>query len=77
MAQSFVTETNITEMTYTPHTLTPNGHMQAIMSVIVEIALKIYYPIKYHRELFVLSDGGTIALDWVIDHEGGLPRAHS
>ena len=48
LAQSFINENNVTQMTYTPYTLTFNGHMQAIMSVICEIALKINFPIKYH-----------------------------
>ena len=30
---------------------------------------------KYDRELFKLSDGGTIALDWHIDESGGIPFA--
>jgi predicted alpha/beta-fold hydrolase len=29
---------------------------------------------KYDRELFRLSDGGTIALDWHIDEAGGRPQ---
>jgi hypothetical protein len=29
--------------------------------------MKIRFPLKYDRELFKLSDGGTIALDWNID----------
>jgi predicted alpha/beta-fold hydrolase len=45
--------------------------------MICEICFKIYFPIKYERELFVLSDGGTIAIDWAIDHEGGKPRKGS
>lgn len=44
------------------------------MFIAVEIILKLVYPIKYEREIFTLSDGGTIALDWVIDHEGGKPK---
>lgn len=44
------------------------------MFIAVELLLKLVYPIKYERELFKLEDGGTIALDWVVDHEGGLPR---
>ena len=40
----------------------------------VEIVAKMFNKIKFERELFTLSDGGTIALDWVIDHEGGIPK---
>jgi len=39
--------------------------------------LNIYYPVKYDRELFTLSDGGTIAYDWVVDNDGGPPRKES
>ena len=31
------------------------------------ISTKIKFPLKYDRELFKLSDGGTIALDWRSD----------
>jgi predicted alpha/beta-fold hydrolase len=52
--------------------------MQAFLSVLCEICLKVYYPLKYKREMFTMSDGGTIALDWVIDHDGEkLPKKHS
>ena len=34
----------------------------------------MFNKIKFEREIFTLSDGGTIALDWVIDHEGGIPK---
>lgn len=44
------------------------------MFMTVEIVLKLVYPIKYEREMFQLSDGGTISLDWIIDHEGGKPK---
>jgi predicted alpha/beta-fold hydrolase len=44
------------------------------MFMVVEIILKLVYPLKYERELFKLKDGGTLGLDWVIDHEGGKPR---
>jgi len=35
--------------------------------------VKLRKPLKYDRELFRLSDGGTIALDWHIDDIGGRP----
>ena len=77
MMKRFVRETNINEMYYTPYMLTLNGHLQAIFYLICEIIFKVYFPIKYEREIFRLSDGGQIALDWVIDHEGGFPRKNS
>lgn len=61
-------------MSYTPHWVTLNGAVQCFMFIFVEVLLKMVYPIKYEREIFQLSDGGTIALDWVIDHEGGKPK---
>jgi predicted alpha/beta-fold hydrolase len=57
-----------------PHPLTLNGHLQAIIYMMMEVVLtKIRFPLKYDRELFLLSDGGTIALDWNIDDQGGRP----
>jgi predicted alpha/beta-fold hydrolase len=42
--------------------------------MMMEVVLtKIRFPLKYDRELFLLSDGGTIALDWNIDDQGGRP----
>lgn len=32
---------------------------------------------RFEREIFKLSDGGTLALDWVLDEEGGVPRKNS
>jgi uncharacterized protein len=54
-----------------------NVHLQSVLSVIGELLLRVYYPVKYEREMFTMADGGTIALDWVIDHEGGKPRRNS
>jgi len=39
--------------------------------------VKFVFPYRFERELFKLSDGGTVALDWVIDHEGGIPKSES
>jgi len=64
-------------MTYVPQTLALNGHMQAFLLVVCNYFLSFFFSIKYERELFRLSDGGTIALDWVIDHEGGAPTKNS
>jgi predicted alpha/beta-fold hydrolase len=45
--------------------------------VLFEIRMKVAFPIKYQREMLTLSDGGSIALDWYIDEEGGIPLKHS
>ncbi len=75
--RGFMKDSKIKEMAYVPYTLALNGHCQAILSIIYELFLSIRFPIKYEREMFTLSDGGTIGIDWVIDHEGGLPRKNS
>lgn len=75
--KDFVKSTKIKDIHYTPHMLTLNGHLQCLIYMICEVCFKIYFPIKYEREIFKLSDGGTIALDWMIDHEGGFPRKGS
>lgn len=75
--KSFVKESKVRELHYTPYMLTLNGHMQSFTYLFCEIYIKLFYKLKYEREIFKLSDGGTIALDWVIDHEGGFPRKNS
>ena len=71
--REFLKKSKIRKMTYTPHTLTLTGNMQSFIYAWCEIFIKWLYPFKYERELFTLSDGGTIAIDWVVDHEGGIP----
>ena len=39
----------------------------------MELYIQMRFPYKFDRETIVLKDGGTIALDWVFDHEGGAP----
>jgi predicted alpha/beta-fold hydrolase len=64
-------------MTYVPHALTLNGHLQAAIYIIVELLyVKLRQPLKYDRELFKLSDGGIIAIDWHIDEQGGIPNTN-
>ena len=60
-------------MVYTPYFLALNGTIQCILFMICEISLQLVFRFKIDRELFKLSDGGTIALDWISDHEGGFP----
>jgi hypothetical protein len=63
----FLANTSIASHEYTPYAFALHGHMQSALYLILEIRMKFFFPIKYERELFKLSDGGTIALDWSID----------
>lgn len=64
-------------MHYTPYMLTLNGHVHTFFYLFFEAIAKLFYKLRFEREIFTLSDGGTIAIDWVIDHEGGFPRKNS
>lgn len=72
--KDFVKSSKVREIYYTPYMVALNGHLQCFVYMLCEVCFKIYFPIKYEREIFKLSDGGTIALDWVVDHEGGFPK---
>jgi predicted alpha/beta-fold hydrolase len=42
------------------------GHQQTgLQTLIKDISARIFSSVQYERELLVLSDGGTVALDWV------------
>lgn len=73
----FLNKSKVKHFSYTPYWITLNGIIQCIIYILCEIYLKLFFPVKFERELFILSDGGTIALDWVVDHEGGIPKKHS
>jgi predicted alpha/beta-fold hydrolase len=73
LARDFLKKSKIREMSYTPYFLTLTGNMQSFIYAWCEIYFKFAFPYRFERELFTLSDGGTIAIDWVIDHEGGIP----
>ena len=75
--KNFVNKSNIRNQVFIPYFLTITNQMQAIFYILTEIVFKLRFPLKFERELFSLSDGGTIALDWVIDQEGGIPRKNS
>lgn len=72
--REFLKKSNIRNLTYTPYFLALSGNMQSFVYMWTEIFTKMFTKVKFERELFKLSDGGTIALDWVIDHEGGIPK---
>lgn len=72
--KDFLKKSNIRNLYYTPYMLALNGILQCMIFIFCELWLKLRFPLKFERELFKLSDDGTIALDWVIDHEGGHPK---
>lgn len=73
----FLTKTTIRKQEYVPWIFTINNFTQCLLYAFFEIRMKIWFPLTYKRELFQLSDGGTIALDWQIDDEGGFPLKNS
>lgn len=73
LMKEFVSKSNIRHFEYIPWFGAVNSLMQIVLYAFYEIRMKVAFPIKYEREMFNLSDGGTIALDWQIDHEGGFP----
>ena len=74
LMRNFLKSSRVRELTYTPYLLTLTGNMQSFIFCFVEPVVKLFFPYRFERELFTLSDGGTVALDWVIDHEGGIPK---
>ncbi len=49
---------------YKPWTFAFNGHWQAILFPLVENIFKLIRKINLQREEIILSDGGTILLEW-------------
>ena len=64
MMEEFLMKTEIRKMVYVPWIFAVNNVMQCVIYLMFEIRMKIWFPLSYERELFILSDGGTIALDW-------------
>ena len=68
----------ISQALYTPYTLAFNCHVQAFLSIAIEVILAtLVKPVKYERELFKFKDGGTTALDWALYKGEGIPKASS
>ena len=47
-----------------PYTLAWNIHFQSIVFCVYTAFHESLFQVKYHREIFTLSDGEKIALDW-------------
>ena len=62
--EKIVKSTNLSQMNYTPYFLAWNVHLQGIVFGPYTAFHENLFTVKYHRELFSLSDGEKIALDW-------------
>jgi len=58
--------TDLASMRYKPWLFTLNNHVQGIFFCFVESLMYYFTNVKYAREIFELSDGGEIALDWIV-----------
>jgi len=63
----FVTTTEISTLTYRPWIMTLAPPAQFICYLVWEQFMKKVFPPKFKRETFLLSDGGTMGIDWNID----------
>lgn len=58
--RSVLSRTPLLAAAYRPTPWMRSGHAQSILATL----LRWRPPIRYHREVLALSDGGTLALDW-------------
>jgi abhydrolase domain-containing protein 1/3 len=53
-------------MKYKPSLFTLNAQLQIVCFVFLSIWEKFKKEVKYTRKIFTLSDGGELALDWLV-----------
>eukprot|EP00347_Sterkiella_histriomuscorum_P004112 403361706 len=91
--QELMKNSKLTQMRYRPWTFAFNAHWQAFLFPAVEMAHQYLNKQKLKNEVFTLSDGGCIMLDWYLNpavptpdlsspsfkktHESQQPRAHT
>ena len=51
---------------YKPWALAATGFGQSMLFILVEYVSQLIFRFKTEREIFDLSDGGQIALDWFV-----------
>jgi len=56
-------------MKYRPSIFTLNAPLQIVFFLFLSIWEKWKKEVKYAREIFTLSDGGELALDWLVHPE--------
>ena len=59
-----VNNSNLKSMEYVPYALSWMVHLQAIVFTPYTSFHESVFTVKYFREIFILSDGENIALDW-------------
>ena len=65
----FVAKSNISKLRFEPHILSPTPIPQALLYLAKEVFCQTFMPEPFIREEIVLSDGGTVGLDW----DGPIP----
>ena len=67
--QEFVEQTKIAKMSFEPYLFGPTAMSQGVFYIISEAVHKFFINDIFEREMLVLPDGGTIAIDW----DGSIP----
>ena len=66
MYSEFVKLTDLDKMRYTPWLFALNSHVQGALYTAMEVFLAYFTTLQFSKQIFELSDGGEIALDWLI-----------
>lgn len=53
-------------MKYKPSLFTLNAQLQIVFFILLSVWEKFRKEVKYTRKIFTLSDGGQLALDWLV-----------
>lgn len=61
-----LTSTDLLKIKYKPSIFALNATMQLFWFGMLSIYEMLFGKVKYHRQIFELSDGGELALDWLI-----------
>lgn len=67
--QEFVEKTKIAKMSFEPYLFGPTPICQGAFYILSETLHKMFNSDNFEREMLVLPDGGTIAIDW----DGSIP----
>ena len=59
-----VEASNLAKFEYVPYSFVWNVHLQGVFFTPYTMIHETFFKAKYYREVFALSDGEKIALDW-------------